>query len=138
MAGSKSAYLENVVLDHILGGVIWTPPSVVYVALSSALYNESATGSAFSEITTGGMSRVAVANNLTNWPSSGTSSIKLNGTTITFPAALTSLPEARAFYLLDALANGNILYGGDLTTPRTLQAGDTASFGPGALQIQED
>lgn len=137
MAGSKSLYLENAMLNHILGGVIWTPPSVIYVALSQALYDEAAT-TAFGEITTGGMSRVAVANNLTNWPSSGTSSVKYNGVTITFPAALTTLPEARAFYLLDALSAGNILYGGDLTQPRILQAGDTASFGPGSLQIQED
>ena len=36
MAGSKSAYLENAVLNHVLGAQVWTPPTVVYIALSSA------------------------------------------------------------------------------------------------------
>lgn len=138
MAGSKSNYLENVLLDHVLGRAIWTPPTVVYVALSSAVYNEAATGASFNEITGAGATRVAVANDAANWPSSGTSSQKSNGTTVTFPAATNAWPEARSFYLLDALSGGNILYGGDLVTPRTLQAGDTASFGPGAIVITED
>jgi hypothetical protein len=138
MAGSKSTYLENAVLDHVLGAVAYTPPTVVYVALSSELYNEAATGSAFNEIIGAGAARVAVTNNLTNWPSSGTTSQKTNGTTITFPAATNVWPEARSFYLLDDLTAGNILYGGDLITPRTLQPGDTASFGPGAITINED
>lgn len=138
MAGSKSTYLENAILDHILGGVIWTPPSIIYVALSSATYNEAASGSAFSEITGAGATRVAVSNDTTAWPSSGTTSQKTNGVTITFPAATNTWPEALSFYLLDSLSGGNILYGGDLLTPRTLQPGDTASFGPGSLTIIED
>lgn len=135
---SKSTYLENVVLDLVLGGVAWTPPTIIYVALSSAVFNENATGSAFDEIVAAGATRVAVTNNLTNWPTSGSTSIKRNGVTITFPAATGTWPEARAFYLLDSLTAGNILHGGNLVTPRTLQAGDTASFAPNALTITED
>jgi len=138
VAGSKSNYLENALLDHVLGGVIWTPPSVIYVALSSALYDEAATGGSFNEIVGAGATRVAVANNATSWPSAGTSSQKTNGVTITFPAATNVWPEARSFYLLNALSGGDILWGGDLVTPRTLQPGDTASFGPGAIVITED
>lgn len=138
MAGSKSNYLENKVLDHVLGAVVYTPPTVVYVALSAAVYDEAATGGAFNEITGAGAARVATANNTTNWPGSGTSSQKTNGTTVTFPAATNTWPEARSFYILDALVGGNILYGGDLVTPRTLQPGDTASFGPGSIIINED
>lgn len=138
MAGSKSNYLENALLNHVLGGTLWTPPTVVYVALSSQVFNEGAVGTAFDEISGAGAARVAVNNDPTRWPSSGTSSQKSNGVTITFPAATNTWPEARSFYILDALAGGNILYGGDLVTPRTLLPGDTASFGPGSIVITED
>ena len=39
---------------------------------------------------------------------------------------------------LDAANGGNILFGADLLTPRTLEPGDTASFGPGAITLTED
>jgi hypothetical protein len=138
MPGSKSAYLENALLNHVLGSVAWTPPTVVYVALSSEVYDENAYGTAFSEIIGAGAARVAVANNITNWPVTGGSSQKVNGTTITFPTATNAWPEARAFYLLDAASGGNILYGGNILTPRTLASGDTASFAPGTIIITED
>lgn len=138
VAGSKSNYLENVLLDLVLGAHSWTPPTVIYVALSSQVYAEGSVGTNFNEITGAGAARVAVANNATNWPTSGTSSQKSNAATITFPAATNTWLEARSFYLLDSITAGNILYGGDLVTPRTLQPGDTASFGPGAILITED
>lgn len=138
MPGSKSAYLENALLNHTLGAVVWTPPTVVYVALSSADYDEAAYGTAFSELIGLGYARVALANNLTNWPATAGSSQKHNGVTVTFPAATNTWLEARAFYLLDDLTAGNILYGGNLLTPRTLAPGDTASFAPNSIVITED
>lgn len=138
MAGSKSAYLENAYLNHALGAVAWTPPTVIYVALSSALYDEDAYGSAFSELVGNGYARVAVVNNLASWPATGGTSQKRNGVAITFPAATNLWLEVRAFYLLDAITGGNILYGGDLLTPRTLQPGDTASFAPNSIVVGED
>lgn len=137
MAGSKSTYLENAILNHVLGRTIYTPPSALYVALSSALYNESATTS-FSELSGAGYARAAVSNDGTAWPSSGSTSSKANGVTITFPAATGGWAEVKSFYILDAASGGNILYGGDLVTPRTLLAGDTAAFGPGSITITED
>jgi len=137
MAGSKSNYLENAILDHILGGPDFVRPSVVYVALSSEIWSEAATGASFSELSGGGYARVAMTNNPTNWPASA-SGQKSNGATVTFAAATSSWAETRSFYILDSLTGGNILYGGDLNTFRTLLAGDTASFGPGALLITED
>lgn len=137
MAGSKSNYLETAILNHILGAETFTPPATLYVALSSAAYSESATGASFNEITVNAAARVAVTNNTTNWPHI-TGNSKTNGTTITFPTATGTWPEALSFYILDASSSGNILYGGDLTTPRTLLVGDTASFGPSSITITED
>jgi hypothetical protein len=138
MAGSKSAFLENALLNHTLGALAWTPPPVIYVALSSAAYDEDAYGTAFNELAGNGYARVAVANNLTSWPNTYDSSQKRNGVPITFPAATNVWLEARSFYLLDAISGGNVLYGGDLLTPRTLQAGDTASFAPNSIVVTED
>ena len=137
MAGSKSNYLENAILNQVLGGVQWTPPAIVYVALSSAPYNEEAVGTNFNEIVGAGATRVAVANDTTNWPVTSDGS-KRNQATITFPAATNTWLTVQSFYLLDAPSGGNILYGGDLQVPRTLEAGDTASFGPSSILIQED
>lgn len=137
MSGSKSNYLENAILDHILGGPDYVRPSIVYVALSSALYNEAATGASFNEITGAGAARVAMTNNPTNWPASSGGQ-KSNGLTATFPTATGNWLQAKSFYLLDASSGGNILYGGDLTSPRDILAGDTASFAPGSMIITED
>jgi hypothetical protein len=138
MPGSKSAYLENALLNHALGAQVWTPPTVIYVALSSALYDEDAYGTAFSELAGNGYGRVAMANNTTNWPQSFGTSQKKNGITITFPAATNVWAEVKSFYLLDAMTAGNALWGGDLANPRILQAGDTASFAPNSIVITED
>lgn len=139
MAGSKSNYLEQKLLDLVLGGSTYSPAATVYVALSSAAYSDTATGASFSEITTGGAARVAVTNNATNWPAANSSSQKSNAGTITFPTATGTWPTAQSFYILDgASTSANVLYGGDLATPRTLSAGDTASFAAGAIVITED
>lgn len=137
MSGSKSNYLENAILDHILGGPDFTRPSIVYVALSSALFNEAATGSSFSEITGAGAARVAMSNNSTSWPAAS-SGQKSNGLAVTFPTATGTWLQVKSFYLLDASSAGNILYGGDLVTPRDVLAGDTPSFAPNTLIITED
>ena len=110
---------------------------MVYNALSSAAYSDDATATNVAEIVGAGAARVAVSNNTTNWPTT-TASTKVNGTTITFPAALNTWPTALSFYILDAANGGNILFGADLLTPRTLEPGDTASFGPGAITLTED
>lgn len=139
MAGSKSNYLENKLLDGVLGGPTFTPPATVYVALSTAAYSEAATGAAMSEVATAGTgyARVVMTNNATNWPAAVGGS-KSNAVAATFPVALGAWGTVLSFYLCDAATGGNVLYGGDLATPRTVAAGDTASFAAGSLTITED
>jgi hypothetical protein len=138
MAGSKSNYLENALLDGVLGGPAFSLPTTIYIALSTAAYSETATGASMSEVSGNGYARVAVTNNATNWPAAA-SAQKKNGATFSFPAASgTGWGTVNAFYILDALSGGNVLYGGDLTTARSVAAGDTASFAPNGLTITED
>lgn len=134
MAGSKSDYLEAKVLDHVLGGPDYTRPATIYVALYTTAPTDAGGGV---EVSGGSYSRVAVTNNSTNWPatSGGT---KSNGTSITFPTATASWGTVQAVGLLDAATGGNLLFWATLETPKSVGAGDTASFAAGALVLTED
>lgn len=43
-----------------------------------------------------------------------------------------------AFAILDAATAGNFLYWGDLTASKSIDAGDTAKFAVGELDVTED
>jgi hypothetical protein len=139
MAGSKSTYLEKAILDYLLGGGALVKPATLYVALSTALYVDAATGSAMTEVAVGAYARVAVTNNATNWPNAtGVSpASKQNGTAITFPTATASWGNILSFYIVDAASLGNVLYGGDLTVAKTIGSGDTATFAAASITITE-
>lgn len=136
MPGSKTDYLENAVLNGVLGGPQYTLPATVYIALSAAAYSDAATGSAMNEIAGNAYARVAVTNNATNWPAASAGS-KSNGALFTFPAATGNWGTITSFYICDAATAGNALYGGDLTTARTILTGDTASFAQSAITVTE-
>jgi hypothetical protein len=136
MAGSKSAYLENKALDIILGGTSWTAPATVYIALSTAAFSTASTGSSMTEVSGGSYARVSVTNNSTNWPNASSGS-KANGAVFTFPAATANWGTVLSFYIVDASSAGNVLYGADLTTSRTINNGDTASFAVSAITLTE-
>lgn len=131
---SKSNYLEDEILDHVLGGGDFTRPATVYVSLHSADPGETGAN----ELSGDGYARASITNNATNWPAS-TGGVKSNGAAITFPAATgTDWDEATHFGIWDASSAGNPLYLGELTLPKTVQVGDTASFAIGELDITED
>jgi hypothetical protein len=137
VAGSKSDFWENAILNGSLGGPQLPLAANVFIALSTGVYSDAATGSALTEVTGAGYARVAVANNNTNWPSASAGQ-KSNGTVFTFAAAQANWGTVQAFYICDALTAGNILYGADLTTARTIATGDTASFAVGSITITEN
>jgi hypothetical protein len=137
MAGSKSDYLENKILDGVLGGSAFSLPANVYIALSTATYSDAATGSSMTEVSGSGYARVAVTNNNTSWPAAS-SGVKANGVVFTFPAATGSWGTVQSFYIVDASSAGNNLYGADLTTARAIASGDTASFAVSSISISEN
>lgn len=136
MASGKSNYLANAILNGVLGGPAFALPSTVYIALSTQPWSASATGSSMSEIVGSGYGRIATTNNNTNWPSASGQN-KNNGLVQSYAAATANWGTAQSFYLVDAAANGNCLYGGDLNQPRNINIGDTASFAQNALAFQE-
>ena len=133
--GSKGDFLENKVLDHVLGGGDYSRPATVYVALYTATPSDSGGGT---EVSGGSYARVAVTNNSTNWPAASGGS-KSNGTAITFPTPSANWGTVTSFGILDASSGGNLLYWGALAANKTINNGDAApQFAAGALTITED
>jgi hypothetical protein len=61
-----------------------------------------------------------------------------NTNNLQFGPALAEWPEAVAFGVFDALANGNLLYWDALPTPKTVELDDYGQFAVGTLVVKED
>jgi hypothetical protein len=134
MAGSKSDFLENELLDHVLGNASYSAPATVYLALFTAAPTDAGGGT---EVTGGSYARKAVTNNATNFPAAAGGSKSLNVDT-EFITATASWGTCVAFGIFDAVSGGNLLYWADLTTSRTINNGDIGKFAAGALTVTED
>lgn len=134
MPGSKSDYLENKILDHILGGPDYTRPATVHIALFTSAPNDAGGGT---EVSGGDYARVAVTNNDTNWPAAS-SGAKSNGTDVTFPTATASWGTVVAFGIFDDPSAGNLLFWSTLTVNKAVSSGDTVKFATGDIDILED
>lgn len=139
MPGSKSAFLEAALADMMLGNTGYSVPSTVYVALSTAPFDPTATGASMTEVTGGSYARVSLANNPTNWPAGAGSApyVKSNGTPINFATATAGWGTIQSIYILDASSSGNCLYGGDLAAPVTVTTGGSISVPAGSFVVQE-
>jgi hypothetical protein len=134
MAGSKSDYLENKILDHILGGPDFTRPATVYLALYTTGQNDAGAGT---EVSAGGYARLSITNNATNFPAAA-SGAKSNGVDFVFPEATNAWGLVVAWALLDAATAGNMLYWGDFTQTQTIGVGSAAKVKAGDLDVSED
>ena len=97
---SLSDYLENEVLDHILGTGAYTMPSSVYIGLSTGSFGDDASGT---ELSGSGYTRKIVTFSAA---ASGTTS---NNAIIEFPAATGSWGTVSHFGVFDAASSGNLL-----------------------------
>ena len=127
MAGNLSNYLENKVLDHILGTTTYTKPSTVYVALYTVTPSDTGGGT---EVTGGSYARqVATFTAASGGATSNVSNIDFNN----MPAC-----TVVAIGVHDALTSGNLLVWGTLTANKTLDAGDILRIASGDLDITID
>lgn len=137
MAANKSRYLEDKLIDHVLGSVTYSDPATVWAALYTVAPTKTTSGTEVSSSGTG-YGRV----NCGATASGGKFSASSGGATsndgaITFATATASWGEIVAVAILDAETGGNILYFGGLTANKTVDSGDTVSFATGALDIAE-
>lgn len=139
MAGSKCAYLAQKELDALLGVTAYTPPANLYVALSTAAFDPSATGSAMTEVVAADYARVEIANSSATWSAAtaASPSEKHNLADILFTTATSDWGTPLSVYLCDAATAGNALYGADISNAQDVQSGDTAKIKASALIVNE-
>ena len=126
---AMSDYLENEILDHILGTGAYTSPTAVYVGLSIASFNDDNSGT---ELTGNGYARVAATFAAA---ASGTAS---SNAAVEFPAATGSWGTVSHFGIFDASTSGNLLIHGAFTASKVIATGDILRIASGDLDISAD
>jgi len=132
---AASNYLENEVLDHVLGQGArdFTSPTSLYVGLfnntsGSAAANLEA-GTLTDEVSGGAYTRKAVAFAAASSGSAATSA------TVTFDTATASWGTVTHLAVIDNSSGGNVLFWGALTASKTVEAGDTFQISSGNLTV---
>jgi len=123
---AMSDYLENEILDHILGTGAYTMPTTVYVGLSTGSFNDDNSGT---ELSGSGYARQSIAFNAA---SNGTAD---NSGSVDFPAATGSWGTVSHFGLFDASTGGNLLIHGALTASKAVATGDILRVAAGDMDI---
>lgn len=127
---AASDYLENEVLDHVLGKGArnFTSPSELYIGLWTA-DDGLEQGTLTSEVSGGSYARQTVAFDVA---SGGSTS---NTATVTFPAATANWGTITHVAVMDALTAGEVLFHGAVTASKTIENGDTFQISAGNLTI---
>jgi hypothetical protein len=131
---AASNYLENAILNNVLGQAAMPSIANTHIALFTAGPDDSGGGT---EVSGSGYARVNLANNTTSWPTTSTGT-KANGTNIVFPTAAGSWGTITHFGIFSAASGGNLLFHGSLGTAKSVGSGDAPSFPIGSLTITAD
>lgn len=126
---SKTDYLEDNLINHVLRGIAFPNPPAIYVALFTTAPTESGGGVEVSGGSYARQSTTFVA------PTTGTTS---NATPVVYPTATADWGTVTSFALMDAVTGGNMLYFANLNASRNILTGDVLSFPTGQLQVVED
>lgn len=127
-----SNYLETKLIDHLLRGVPYTPPSTVYISVHTGDPGE--TGA--SEVSGNGYGRYGYTCNQTTW--SNIDGVAKNSNLITLPVATGNWGTVTHFGIWDAPTGGNLLFSGALSVIRVVSQGDVVSFPVDFLNIVFD
>ena len=127
---AASDYLENKVLDHVLGNTAYSQPAGLYLALFTSDTGLE-TNSPSSEVSTSGSAYVRKAITF-NAASSGSSA---SAATVTFDAATANWGTISHVAVMDASTSGNVLFHGAVTTSKTIEIGDTFQVSANNLSI---
>lgn len=96
-------YLEDALLDHVLNGVAYTPPSSIYIGLFTAAPSDAGGGT---EVSGGSYARVQVT---AGFSTDDTDTRYSNDSDITFPVATASWGTVTHLGIFDAASGGNLL-----------------------------
>jgi len=121
-------YLENALLNHIIGVAAYTAPSTLYLALFTVAPTDSSGGT---EVSTGDYSRQAI----TFDPASGGEVD--SDVAVEFTAVGAGFGTVVAAAIMDHPSAGNMLFYTPITN-RTVNDGDTLRFAVGGVSITLD
>jgi hypothetical protein len=123
-------FLAAELLDHIHSDAAYAPPATLYAAVSTTTPTEESAGSwNFTEPGGGGYDRVATTAATWNAATDADPSLKDNVAEIDFGQASGAAWGTLTYFgLFDAITGGNLLLGGAIATPKTIDDGDFAKF----------
>jgi hypothetical protein len=130
LPGFLTDYANNKVLDQVFGASARRPPATLFLGLSTSIAVKS--GNVF-EPPGGVYARVAVANDLSNFPSAlgGT---KSNGAAVTFATPTAIWGAVATVFIADAPAGGNVIAMADLPVSKAIHSGTSVpTLAVGAL-----
>jgi len=127
-----SNYTEQNILDHTLRQISFAAPERVYLALfeDTAGLEENSTG-VQTEVNTGGYTRSELTGILDRVD---TQTVRNNAEVI-FPTATANWRSVKAFAIMDAATNGNVLYYGVFPTEYVIRTGGSFRILPNDLII---
>lgn len=143
MSGSKSNYLSKKLLELPAGGVAFSAPGHVYVALCTTLPDDTSTGTTIVETdyTSYARTEIGTANDQSTAWNTGTGTTTetvTNKAAVTFPAATgASTNPIVGIAVVDASTVGNVLYWASVTST-AIANGDTPKINAAALTLVED
>lgn len=125
--GSIADFLENKLLDHVMGVASYTPAAAVYLGLSTADPTDDASGLA--EPTGNGYARKAIT-----FAAAASRSVTQNAT-VTFDQASGAWGTITHYGVFDAVSGGNMLAHGSLNDQKEVVNGNTPSVASGEVVI---
>ena len=134
---AASNYLENAVLNHVLRNTAYSQPSGLWLALFNNTSGNAAAnleaGTLTDETSTSGTAYTRKA--ATFAASSGGTAA--TSATITFDAATANWGTITHVAIMDSATAGagNVLFWGAVTTPKTIETGDTFQVTSGNLTV---
>jgi hypothetical protein len=141
MAGSKSNYLENRVINSIVGkSTTLTAPSTMWIALTNSTINDAWSPTDTGECAGANYTRFQFTNSTaSNWTKGTTGTVTNKDTFVFSTAASTGWGTVRAFAIVDtsSTGSGNSWFWGDLTSPVVITAGNVVRFSTGTLIFGE-
>lgn len=123
---SMSDYLENEILDHILGTEAFTMPSGSYLALFTAAPSDAGGGT---ELSGNGYARQDVT-----WGAAA-SAVAANTSSHTFTASGGDWGTITHWAIFDAATTGNMLLHGALDASKAITDGQSLIFSAGDLDM---
>lgn len=143
-AGALTDFAENKIVDATLRAQAIGTPVTWYVKLYTICPTDSTAGT---EVTGGSYAPVAITAGLTQWAgtqsagsttaSSGTGGTTSNNAAINFPTPSATWNTVVCWGVADGVS-GNLWIYSALTVNKTINIGDTVSFGIGAATFQID